>query len=75
MNLPRAQQIVQTPLPKASRMGKCRAFDRMKAFARGFGLHILPTAGVSSRYGGLSWCDSTEQQLIAGIATHCRSMA
>jgi len=47
----------------------------MKAFARGFGLHILPTAGVSSRYGGLSWCDSTEQQLIAGIATHCRSMA
>jgi hypothetical protein len=31
--------------------------------------------GVISNYGGLGWCDSTEQQLITGIAVCHRTVA
>jgi hypothetical protein len=75
MHSPQARQVVQTPLANVSRMGSSRAFDCIKAFARLLDRRARAAEGVISNYGGLGWCDSTEQQLISGIAVCHRTVA
>lgn len=72
MNTLQASRVVRTPLSNLPVMESFRAFDRVKQWVAGWTGARAPTG--ESNFGGLGWCDSTEQQFIAGIATCRRSV-
>jgi len=73
MHSVQVQPVTRLPLAEHSRIGQ--AYATVKALFAAIGArHHRAIDGVVPNYEGRAWCDSTERQVITGIAT-CRRTA
>ena len=71
----KAQPVIWLPLHNTSRVGPSTAYGRLKAFfATILSRRLQASADAVRNYEGHAWCDSTELQVITGIAS-CRRTA